>query len=368
MSIATELIKLANNKAAIKAAIEAKDPPVMPTDNLSQWPTSIASLPGSQQLAQKLDSDAVANEFSTSSTYSVGNIVVYNGKRYKCIIAVETAGAWDSTKWILETVQTAIDSIDVSQQIQGKLDSTAAAPDFSTSSTYFVGDYVTYLGKLYRCKTAITTAGSWEASKWDTVDMTSPDATADITNDGFLRIVDANGTILWAEGYNLSEDSSGSMANWSVGGYAFAANATDGVELSLPTVMAGKVGDLILDVTNPALDTTSLPTAFSNSATYAAGDIVSYDSKLWRCVVAVETAGAWTGTINWEEAWPYITLSQVTAMTVSVVVPAGEDLQEMLKFAPGTMCELYFTQTAFNVDSKPTWKVVRQDVEDGGAS
>ena len=254
-------------------------------------------------------------------------------------------------------------------ELTGKLDSVAAAPDFSSSYTYFVGDYVTYLGRLYKCTTAVTMAGAWTGStNWTEVDMTSPDATVDITNDGFLRVVSADGEILWAEGYNLSEDSSDSMTNWSVRGYAFAANATDGVALSLPTAMAGKVGDFILDVTNPALDTTSLPTAFSDAATYAAGDIVSYDSKIWRCVVAVETAGAWTGTTNWEEAWPYITLAQVTAMTASVVVPAGEDLQEMLSFAPGTMCELYFTQTAFNVDSKPTWKVVRQDVEDGGAS
>jgi len=250
-----------------------------------------------------------------------------------------------------------------------KLDSVAGAPDFNPSSTYFVGDYVTYLGKLYRCTTAVTASGFWTGStNWTETDMTSPDATVDITNDGFLRVVSADGEILWAEGYNFSEDSSDSMANWSVKGYTFAANATSGVTVSLPSVMAGKVGDFILDVTNPALATASLPTAFSDASAYAAGEIVSYDSKIWRCVVAVETAGAWTGTTNWEEAWPYFTLAQMTAMTVSVVVPAGEDLQDMLTFAPGTMCELYFTQTAFNVDSKPTWKVVRQDVESGGAS
>lgn len=44
MSIASELTTLANNKAAIKAAIEAKNPTIPPTDNLSQWPTSIGSI------------------------------------------------------------------------------------------------------------------------------------------------------------------------------------------------------------------------------------------------------------------------------------------------------------------------------------
>lgn len=46
MSIASELTALAANKAAIKAAIEAKSPETMPTDALSQWPTSIASIGG----------------------------------------------------------------------------------------------------------------------------------------------------------------------------------------------------------------------------------------------------------------------------------------------------------------------------------
>lgn len=44
MSIASELITLAANKAAIKAAIEAKNPSIAPTDALAQWPTSIASI------------------------------------------------------------------------------------------------------------------------------------------------------------------------------------------------------------------------------------------------------------------------------------------------------------------------------------
>lgn len=39
-------------------------------------------------------------------------------------------------------------------------------PDFSVSSTYQVGDYVMYQGKLYKCTTAITTGGGWDSSKW----------------------------------------------------------------------------------------------------------------------------------------------------------------------------------------------------------
>lgn len=40
------------------------------------------------------------------------------------------------------------------------------APAFSTSSTYALGDYVMYSGKLYECTTAVTTAGAWVSGSW----------------------------------------------------------------------------------------------------------------------------------------------------------------------------------------------------------
>ncbi len=40
------------------------------------------------------------------------------------------------------------------------------APAFSTSSTYALGDYVMYNGKLYECTTAVTTAGAWVSGSW----------------------------------------------------------------------------------------------------------------------------------------------------------------------------------------------------------
>lgn len=43
--------------------------------------------------------ESLADEFSASSTYEVGDVVRYDGAFYKCITAISTAGAWDSTKW-----------------------------------------------------------------------------------------------------------------------------------------------------------------------------------------------------------------------------------------------------------------------------
>lgn len=46
----------------------------------------------------------------------------------------------------------------------------------------------------------------------------------------------------------------------------------------------------------------SIAEAFATNKTYAVGDYVVYQRKLYRCTSAVETAGDWTGTTNWIEA------------------------------------------------------------------
>lgn len=50
------------------------------------------------------------------------------------------------------------------------------AAEFSNQSTYVVGDKVSYNGKYYVNKTAITTAGAWDASKWTEI------GSADLSN------------------------------------------------------------------------------------------------------------------------------------------------------------------------------------------
>ena len=42
----------------------------------------------------------IANEFSASSTYAVGDYVIYEGQLYQCTTAVTTAGSWNSSNWV----------------------------------------------------------------------------------------------------------------------------------------------------------------------------------------------------------------------------------------------------------------------------
>ena len=55
--------------------------------------------------------------------------------------------------------------------ISDLLKSEAITEPYDDTKTYDVGDYVTYLGYLYKCKTAVTTAQSFAPAKWDKIDV-----------------------------------------------------------------------------------------------------------------------------------------------------------------------------------------------------
>ena len=82
--------------------------------------------------------------------------------------------------------------------MSSKAESTALAPAWDISKAYFKGDYVSYNGLLYQC-TATNAGQSPDSSPsyWMLVDLTVPDATLDIMQDGRLRVVSADGTSLW---------------------------------------------------------------------------------------------------------------------------------------------------------------------------
>lgn len=55
--------------------------------------------------------------------------------------------------------------------ISDLLKSEAITEPYDDTKTYDVGDYVTYLGYLCKCKTAVTTAQSFDPAKWDKIDI-----------------------------------------------------------------------------------------------------------------------------------------------------------------------------------------------------
>lgn len=56
----------------------------------------------------KFDSVGIADAYVNGLTYSVGDIVTYNGQRYKCITAVTASEPFDADKWSAEDIETVI--------------------------------------------------------------------------------------------------------------------------------------------------------------------------------------------------------------------------------------------------------------------
>lgn len=65
----------------------------------------------STQIANKLDSVAIADPYDPTNTYAIDDIVTYNGQRWRCTTAVTVGEPFDVSKWIGEDVQTVIDEL-----------------------------------------------------------------------------------------------------------------------------------------------------------------------------------------------------------------------------------------------------------------
>lgn len=135
--------------------------------------------------------------YVSGNTYNTGDLVGYENpsthhiRVYRCLVDNVT-GVWDSTKWTLTNLADEIldakasggteveanptgtpsDTMhtvridDVIYDVSGDSANQNIADAFSTLQTYAVGDYCIYESILYKCTTAIETAGAWDSTKW----------------------------------------------------------------------------------------------------------------------------------------------------------------------------------------------------------
>ena len=56
---------------------------------------------GLQTLISELETNIVAEEFSSSATYALGDYCIYDNLLYVCIVPISTAGSWTgNTNWL----------------------------------------------------------------------------------------------------------------------------------------------------------------------------------------------------------------------------------------------------------------------------
>lgn len=114
---------------------------------------------GNTGLAHTAD---IAPEFSTTSAYSAGDFVYYNGNLYE-FTANHAAGAWSTDDTQAATVGGKIASLegDVANLSGVKANQITIAPSFNSETAYEPGDIVYYNGLTYRCTN--DHEGAWDA-------------------------------------------------------------------------------------------------------------------------------------------------------------------------------------------------------------
>ena len=135
---------------------------------LSQSNTALSRSGDARTIAER-DAHIVANlegafsgsspilDFSAETAYAIGNYCYKEGLLYR-FTSAHSAGAWNASE--VEQVNV-LNTIKVFANVILGLDN---IDTFNTSSTYTIGDYVLYNGKLYRF-TSAHSAGTWNANE-----------------------------------------------------------------------------------------------------------------------------------------------------------------------------------------------------------
>lgn len=105
----------------------------------------------------------IADSFDSTKSYAVGDYILYENSLYKCLTA--HSGAWSANDF---TETQIVDEF--GQGSGGNVDYTIIAAEFNTTQNYNIGDYVIYQNDLYKCTTAHT-AGSWNSSNFEKTDV-----------------------------------------------------------------------------------------------------------------------------------------------------------------------------------------------------
>ena len=83
--------------------------------SVSPIPDAELSHESTGTVQNKVVTDAIAAEYSTSKTYSVGDVCTHDGKLYECIVDIPTAEGWTLSHWKVSNLGDAVN--DLTRQI-----------------------------------------------------------------------------------------------------------------------------------------------------------------------------------------------------------------------------------------------------------
>lgn len=81
----------------------------------SKWEEcTVGSELGQSRTTDKFTQDSIAPEFNPNRTYVAGDLVMYNGKLYRCLTTVPVPEPWNATRWGLTSVANEVNLSDIS--------------------------------------------------------------------------------------------------------------------------------------------------------------------------------------------------------------------------------------------------------------
>lgn len=221
-----------------------------------------------------------ATEWQKNTQYNVGDIVLYNGKFYKCNTDhVSTNGEFDDDKdyWII-------------------LNEEFKIPEWESGTTYNVGDIVIKDGKWYKCIVANTdstfTPSNWVVITIDDIPEWQPNTNyskgAYVTHDNKL--------------YKCLEDHTSDPTDFEKDIDKWELIGTIGITYKKNSLVRVNIkGKYFIVLFEEDLNINDVPvTDFSNvdewqpDTNYAVGDIVIYDKKLYKCNTAHTSSSDFT--------------------------------------------------------------------------
>lgn len=130
--------------------------------------------------------------------------------------------------------------------------SVSVAPEFDSTKTYAVDEMVMHGGNLYRCTTAVTTAGAWNEENWTQDTATHGDTAFLKDAQGHLVIRETEGQdgaqlqTLYVDAYRLSQDTvTHAIKDATINEIG---EMADGVTLALPPAIAGHSRDFAVEL------------------------------------------------------------------------------------------------------------------------
>lgn len=115
------------------------------------------------KLETSVNDSAIADEYDSTATYSIWDIVMYKGDRYSCTTAVSTPEEFDSTKWTKISVEYNLDSLQT--QIDELANQSGASDHLEDE--WLVWSYYEITDPMFRQLTTTYDNASVDANVWD---------------------------------------------------------------------------------------------------------------------------------------------------------------------------------------------------------